>query len=333
MSVTETPPESAVRAHIGQRISAALYAFERSLAVGATALMVFTYAAMVLWSNANRQYNQFDILLLKWSGHPEVAQAPDDVKASIAGFWSPLLLGLLVFGLCLLALRTRERLNEADGVTPAPRMALPKKLIVAAVLTVALWGIVLVIGHLSSLYLCLLMLVGLAAAGIVPLLRQGPSAERVMGLIGSLVGAGFMAWYFVGMGSEAYDWNLGLSGVLLLYVGFIGASMATHDGRHIRVDAIRKALKGPGYHLYNAISDFIALAFTAFLAVMAWRYLSMLQEKEFMQEAARMPQWIAALPIAVAFVTMSLRFGLRIADSLGAWRRRENAPELAPELH
>lgn len=329
MSVTETPPETTPRAHVGQRVSAALYAFERALAVGATALMVFTYASMVLWSNANRQYNQFDILLLKWSGYPEVAEAPAEVKASIAGLWSPIILGLLVFGMCLLALRTREKHAEAD----AKRLPLAAKLGISALLTLGLWGLVWVIGNVSSLYLCLLMLGVLAAIAVVPVVRQGLNAERLMGLLGTVVGAGFMAWYFIGMNSEAYDWNLGLSGVLLLYVGFIGASMATHDGRHIRVDAIRKALKGPGYHLYNAISDFLALAFTAFLAVMAWRYLGMLREKEFMQEAARMPQWIAALPVAFAFVTMSIRFGLRIADSVGAWRRGENAPELAPELH
>jgi TRAP-type C4-dicarboxylate transport system permease small subunit len=121
--------------------------------------------------------------------------------------------------------------------------------------------------------------------------------------------------------------------VLLLYLGFLGASMATHDGRHIRVDAVRKGLKGPGYHLYNALSDLLALGFTAFLGVMAVGYTGMLLEKGFMQEAARLPQWLAAFPIALAFGLMTLRFGLKIVESTRSWLRREPAPELAPELH
>ncbi len=316
----------------GHRLSASLYAFERSLAIGATALMVVTYALMVVWSNANRELNQLDLLLLKWSGHPDLTTVPDDLKASIAGLWSPLLLAGLVFGLAWLGLRTRER-STPEGEAASPRRPVWKTALLAVFITAGLWSFVKGVGVLPSLAPCLVALAGVVAAAAVALKRQGAKLEAVMGLFGALSGAVALAWYFVAMGSEAYDWNLGLSGVLLLYIGFLGASMATHDGRHIRVDAVRKALKGPGYHLYNALSDLLALVFTAFLGVMAVRYTLMLAEKGFLQEAARLPQWLAAFPIALAFVLMTLRFGFKIVESTRAWLRREPAPELAPELH
>jgi len=326
----EAPEKPTPAPNVGQRASAALYAFERSIAVGATVLMVVTYATMVLWSNVNRQYNQFDLLLLKWSGHPEIAAAPKEVVDSISGLWSPILLRILVIGLVYLALRTRAKSFAPEERPPSPRL---KDLGISILIAMAISDGLSIIGYLPSIYICLGTLGVLVVGGIQRLVKAGPSVDTVMGLAGTIVGAGAMAWYFLDMGSNAYDWNLGLSGVLLLYLGFIGASMATHDGVHIRVDAIRKSLKGPRFHLYNAISDLLALVFTAFLAYMAFGYLGMLREKEFMQEAARMPQWLAALPIAVAFFTMVLRFGIRIVDSLGAWRRGENPPELAPELH
>jgi len=267
---------------------------------------------------------------MRWSGYPEVAAAPEATRASITGFWSPLVLGLVIFGLAFLAVRTRERSYQKG--TREPRK-LWHVLLLSLGITIGLWVLVLLIGKVNSLYICLAAL-GLFLSGAwLEARRMASRVDATMGLLGAFIGSVCMAWYFIDMGSNAYDWNLGLSGVLLLYVGFIGASMATHDGRHIRVDAVRKALKGPGFHLYNAISDLVALLFTAFLGFMAIRYMLMLHESGFQQDAARLPQWLAALPIALAFVTMVLRFGIRIADSFTAWRRRENAPELAPELH
>jgi TRAP-type C4-dicarboxylate transport system permease small subunit len=325
-------PAPAAHASLGHRLSGAVYAFERALAIGATGLMVVTYALMVVWSNANRELNQFDLLLLRWAGHADLVAAPEDLKANISGLWSPLLLGLVVFGLAWLGLRTRERSVPA-GEPSTPRRPAWKTAILAAIITAGLWGFVKGIGVLPSLVPCLLALAVVAATAAFALKRQGVTTETVMGFLGALSGAGALAWYFLAMGSEAYDWNLGLSGVLLLYIGFLGASMATHDGRHIRVDAVRKALKGPGYHLYNALSDLLALVFTAFLGVMAVRYTAMLADKGFLQEAARLPQWLAAFPIALAFALMTLRFGVKIVESTRSWLRREPAPELAPELH
>jgi hypothetical protein len=49
--------------------------------------------------------------------------------------------------------------------------------------------------------------------------------------------------------------------------------------------------------------------------------------------ASGLSAWVAVIPIGFGFTMMIVRFGIRIGASLASWRRREPAPELAPELH
>lgn len=152
-------------------------------------------------------------------------------------------------------------------------------------------------------------------------------------LTGGLLGGSLLLWYFAEKAGDQYDWTSGLTAILLLYVGFIGASMATHDGRHITVDAVRKTLKSKVFHLYNAIGETITLLFTAFLGVMAVRFLLHLKTGEDHHAPSALSAWIAAIPIGFGFIMMVVRFAIRIAASYNAWRRGEPAPELKPELH
>jgi TRAP-type C4-dicarboxylate transport system permease small subunit len=161
----------------------------------------------------------------------------------------------------------------------------------------------------------------------------GLSGAMVAGVIGALVGAVAFAWYFIDKAGTDYSWTPGLTGILLLFVGFLGASMATHEGKHIAVDAIRKNLKSHRFHLYNLVGEIITLLFTVFLGLLAVRYIfhSMLNDEVHADSGLRV--WVAVVPIGFAFMMMVIRFSLRIAHSFGAWRRREPAPEFAPELH
>lgn len=156
---------------------------------------------------------------------------------------------------------------------------------------------------------------------------------RLATILGALCGGAFLFLYFVLQAGIQYGWTSGLTSILLMYVGFVGASMATHDGRHIAVDAIRKNLKSKNFHLYNAIGDIVTLLFTTFLCIMAVRYLIHLKVGGDMHPPSELSAWISAIPIGFGFMMMAVRFGIRIVSSLAAWRRGEPAPELAPELH
>jgi TRAP-type C4-dicarboxylate transport system permease small subunit len=156
--------------------------------------------------------------------------------------------------------------------------------------------------------------------------------SHLASILGGLVGGGMLLWYFLEKAGPQYDWTSGLTAILLLYVGFLGASMATHDGRHISVDAVRKLFKSHHFHLYNAIGEIVSLLFTGFLGVMAVRYLLHMKVGGDYHAASDLSAWIAVVPIGFGFTMMVVRWAIRIAAALKSWRRREPAPELAPDL-
>ncbi len=438
----------------GHRLSTAVFAFEYAMIVTAILMMVVAYVLMVLWNNARLQYDQFDQILLKIAGYSTPQETPPEALEFITTVVSRIVLVAILFGLAVLAVRTRDRAKLAPGEAAGPTNW-PRRLGLAAVVTAGLWGFVKLVSVLPSqapiaAALVVLLVVGLLsfrermavaaelrggkeptlfaglnlrglaavagglvlgwvvsialgegmasgvvalgaavialavlvvgkvgldasqpggstrASGVLPLVIgalaglavvfavvdfgnqpipgfiglclafalivsfMGPT---VAGVFGAVVGAGLLGWYIFLNAGPQYDWTSGLTGILLLYVGFLGASMATHEGKHITVDAIRKSLKSHVYHLYNMVGDVVTLVFTGFLGLMAVRYLVHIREGAELHPASALPVWVAVVPIGFAFTMMVIRFGLRIAVSWAAWRRREPAPELKPELH
>ncbi len=322
-SGTEPGPRSAF-----QRVDDQLYKVEQAIVVGGLFVMTFTYVLTVLWSNMVQPYSQVDRALIKLFAGADPESGDPDTVAAIADIWSPLVLGLLTFGMVLLALRTRARVGLASD-DPGPETNWPRRLLTAALVVVAIYGGLWVIEILPSTALCLAALVILVAMACIHLYRT----KDWTSFVAVVVGGAFVAWFFAEKAGDAYAWNTGLSAVLLMYLGFFGASMAAHDGRHIRVDAIRKSMKSHRYHLYNAVSDIVAIAFTGILFGFALNYLMGEMERGVMHELSDLPIWVVVLPITVAFGVMVVRFSARVGRSIASYRRRELPPLPSVEGH
>lgn len=176
-------------------------------------------------------------------------------------------------------------------------------------------------------------ILGFSAFAISTFVVIGLAGAMLAGVLGALLGAGGFGWYFLAKAGPDYAWTSGLTGILLLVVGFLGASMATHEGKHIQIDAIRKNLKSHKFHLYNFLGEVVSLVFTAFLGLMAVRYIFHTVESGERHPGSDLDVWVAVVPIGLSLLFICFRFSIRIVDSFTAWRRREPAPELAPELH
>lgn len=101
-----------------------------------------------------------------------------------------------------------------------------------------------------------------------------------------------------------YSWAQKFALFLLLWISFIGASMATYEERHLTVDAIRKAIPARVLPWFNALSNLAAAIFSAGFCWLAWLYF-----KDRLVETAapgEIPDSlkVAAIPVSLAFVTL-----------------------------
>lgn len=135
-----------------------------------------------------------------------------------------------------------------------------------------------------------------------PLPDTGTKVRIAVTLVVTVL-AGYGAFSVV---PERYSWTTKLALFLLLWTAFIGASMATHDGRHLTIDAVRKALPARILPYYQGVSHLLAAAFTAVFTYLAWLYLvDRLAENTAPGE---IPDWLKVLAIPVSLALVTLRF-------------------------
>lgn len=106
---------------------------------------------------------------------------------------------------------------------------------------------------------------------------------------------------------SGYIWIDPLLRLLVLWVGLIGATVASRDNRHIRIDLLSRFLP-KNTHL---IIQFFVGLFTAFIcAVIAWhgaRWV-LTDYQEQLSSFHDLPAWILELIIPLAFGLIALRY-------------------------
>ncbi len=104
-------------------------------------------------------------------------------------------------------------------------------------------------------------------------------------------------------------WGDSLVRVLVLWIGLVGAMVATRTDNHIRIDMISRYLPDP-------VKPFTTLAvhgFTALVtAAMAWFSLKFVRMEmaDNLMAFARVPAWMCEVIIPLAFGVISLRYTL-----------------------
>ncbi len=109
--------------------------------------------------------------------------------------------------------------------------------------------------------------------------------------------------------SSGILWGDAMVRILVLWVGLIGAMIATRNNNHINIDLISRFLPNN----IKMISDLIVEIFAAFVsAVMTWLSLRfVLMEMEYEVTAfASVPAWVCEAIIPVAFAVICLRYSI-----------------------
>jgi TRAP-type C4-dicarboxylate transport system permease small subunit len=297
-----------------------IYDGETAIAIGSLYVMTIAFVLTVLHSNMKRGVNTFDKFLIGIAGYESEQAIPPDALASITDLWTPLVLSTLTFLLALLAVRTRENVGRTPDDPPL-KVHWGKRLGWSAVITAGMYGMLKTTELVPTGYLVAAALVALGV-GVVRYRDRVPIGSMVTGGIA----AAAMTYYFL---TEPNWSHSSISLVLMIYVGFLGASMATRDNRHIRVDAVRANLKGKGFHLYNAVGNVVTAAFTGLFGYLALTFISPGER----HGKSDLPMELIVVPIAIAWALMTIRFFVQSTRCFASYRRGEVAPAPELELH
>ena len=94
---------------------------------------------------------------------------------------------------------------------------------------------------------------------------------------------------------------------LVLWVGFIGASIATQEEKNINIDVFNRFMKGKSKYFAHAIVSIFAAVVSYLLMKAAWNFV--MDEKEYATMLfGDIPAWYFQIIIPVGFLLMSFRF-------------------------
>jgi len=112
-------------------------------------------------------------------------------------------------------------------------------------------------------------------------------------------------FFFTGL-----NWGDLLVRNLVLWVGFIGATLATKEERHITIDLVSRWLPSLGKKVVALITHVFALLVCGGLAYAAVKFIKnelQMGDKTFFD----IPVWVPEMILPLTFILMAFRFGLR----------------------
>lgn len=110
--------------------------------------------------------------------------------------------------------------------------------------------------------------------------------------------------------STGLDWGDSLVRNLVLWIGFIGATLATKEGKHINIDVVSRWLPTLGKNMVALVTHFFSFCICCLLTYAALKFIKNEVQMENMTFLS-IPVWIPELILPMTFGLMTFRFGFR----------------------
>ncbi|MBI3181596.1 MAG: TRAP transporter large permease subunit [Myxococcales bacterium] len=157
---------------------------------------------------------------------------------------------------------------------------------------------------------------GLCWAAVRTATKSAMPHRKAAGLAALLLaGVALAAAAFVWLVPAGVIWAQTFALVLTIWVGFLGASIATAEGKHLKVDAAERLFKGAAKHWVGTAANLFGAGFSLALAVLAFSFCryhyGVWQETEGAGgafEGLPIPKFLAFAILPLALGTMTLRF-------------------------
>ena len=115
--------------------------------------------------------------------------------------------------------------------------------------------------------------------------------------------------------STGLNWGDSLLRNLVLWIGFIGATLATKEGKHISIDVVSRWLPSLGKNIVTLMTHLFSLFICSLLTYAALKFIKnevQMENRSFLN----IPAWIPEMILPMTFSLMTFRFGLRSFKSL-----------------
>ncbi len=135
------------------------------------------------------------------------------------------------------------------------------------------------------------------------------------GLLLLLIGMAVTQIFLRNMFDTGIVWSEVLTRILVLWVGLIGAMVASRQGNHITIDILNRYLPEKA----KTVSNFVVEMFTALICAVVAYYSVLFVQMEFLDgdtAFANIPVWICEAIIPFAFTVFALRYFIMSFENL-----------------
>jgi TRAP-type C4-dicarboxylate transport system permease small subunit len=147
-------------------------------------------------------------------------------------------------------------------------------------------------------------------------------------LLSAMIAVAFLQIMLRNFFASGIDWGDPLVRYLVVWVGFIGAAIATREGKHITIDVVSRWITGRGHRYIQVISHFFATLICGLLTLAAIKFIR-LEAQMGSSVIFGLPVWVPETIMPATFGLMTLRYARRCfvasADNFTHARQVERA--------
>lgn len=282
---------------LGQ-VDAALFAFEKAFVTIAGLVMTFTVTLGIIYRSFATDRSRIGELIAGLMTEGEGLPDPE-LLASINTTTVPIILALTAFGGGWGMYSARRRRVESPG----PKWWGP---IWGAVALGGGYAVTEFVVKVPSQWVSMTVL----ELGMVGYFVYSLKTGRMSGMIMAVVFGALGGWACTLL-PEGYTWAEELSLILLAWMSFLGASMATRAQRHIVVDALSRIMPDKMGAYARAVGLMATALICLYVAALAYEAIfgprGDLVSGEI-RPATGLPAWTITASVVIAFGLMGLRF-------------------------
>jgi TRAP-type C4-dicarboxylate transport system permease small subunit len=148
--------------------------------------------------------------------------------------------------------------------------------------------------------------------------------------ISAMMGIAFLQIFLRNVFATGLTWGDLILRNLVLWIGFIGATLATREGKHINIDAISRSLPP----LSRAMVEVCIHLFSCFMCgLLTYASLKFVKNEAEMGAATliNIPAWILEAILPLTFGLMVFRFALRAMNAFSIRAERVQTLDRRPE--